>query len=62
MLHSWPSALTFGVHVEIVQQHELAGEPVQVGRDALREKAELSGRRCLAAVAQDLVVGAVFLL
>src|SRR5208282_929494 len=29
-----------GIHVEVVQQHELTGEPVQVGRDSLREEAE----------------------
>ena len=51
----------FGIRVEIVQQHELAGEPVQVGRDALREQAQLRIAVALRQVAQDLVVGAVLL-
>ena len=51
----------FGVHVEIVQQDELAGELVQVGRDALGEEAQLRVAVALRQVAEDLVVGAVFL-
>ena len=50
----------FGVRVEVVQQHKLAHDLVQVRRDALREKAQLRVAVALRQVAEHLVVGAVF--
>ena len=47
--------------VEVVQQHELAGQGVVVGRDRLGKQAEVRIAVAFLHVAEDLVVGAVFL-
>ena len=49
------------VAVEVVQQHELAGQLVVVGRDLLGEEAQVRVAIALLHVAEDLVVGAVLL-
>ena len=51
----------FAVHVEIVQEHELARQRVVIGRHALGEKAKLRLAVALGNVAENLVVGAVLL-
>ena len=50
-----------GVDVEVVEQDELAGERVGVGRDLLAEEAEARIAVAFRHVAEDLIVGAVFL-
>ena len=45
MLHSWPSALTSLVDVEIVEQHELPGQGVQIRRHVLAEDGTAADRR-----------------
>jgi hypothetical protein len=47
------------VDVEVVEQHELAGERVRVRRDLLSEQGQVRVAVPLRQVAQDLVVGAV---
>ena len=47
------------VHVEVVEQHELAGERVRIGRHVLAEEAERRIAVSLGDVPEDLVVGAV---
>ena len=49
------------VDVEVVEQHELAGQGVVVGRDGLGEEAKVRVAVAFGHVAEDLVVGAVFL-
>ena len=49
------------VDVEVVEQHELAGQGVMVGRDRLGEQAEVRVAVAFGHVAEDLVVGAVLL-
>ena len=51
----------FAVDVEIVQEHELPGQGVMIGRDALRKDAKVRIAVALADVAEYLVVGPVFL-
>ena len=47
--------------VKVVQEHELAGQGVVVGRDGLGEQADVRIAVAFFHVAEDLVVGAVFL-
>src|SRR5262249_19542289 len=49
-----------GVDEEVVEEDELPGERVCIGRDLLAEKAEIRITVALLLVSQDLVVGAVF--
>ena len=47
------------VAVEVVQQHELPGQAMGVGRDLLREDAQVRVAVAVLHVAEDLIVGAV---
>lgn len=51
----------FTLDVEVIEQDEVAGELVMVGSDAFGEETELRIAVALREVAEDLVVGAVFL-
>ena len=47
--------------IEVVEQRELAGQGVQVRRDLLSEHHQLGLSPALFDIAEDLIVGAVFL-
>ena len=51
----------FAVNIEIVQEHELPGQGVMIGRDPLGKNAKRRIAVALADIAEDLVVGPVFL-
>ena len=51
----------FAVAVEVVEQHELLGDGVVVGRDLAAEQAQARVAVALGDIAEDLVVGAVLL-
>ena len=56
-----PVGADVGVHVEVVEQHELARQLVQVGRDVFAEQHQRGVAIAFLHVAQHLVVGAVLL-
>ena len=56
-----PVGADLALDVEVVEQHELAGQGVVVGRDRLGEQADARLAVALGHVAEDLVVGAVLL-
>ncbi len=55
-----PLGRYFAVAIEVVQQDELPGQAMGVGRDFFREDAQVRIAVAFLHVAEDLVVGAVF--
>ena len=51
----------FALHIEIIKQHEVIGQGVQVGRDIFRENAKLRVAVAFFDIAENLVVCPVLL-
>ena len=50
-----------GADIEVVEQHEVIGDLVMIGRDVLAEEHQRRVAIALLDIAENLVVGAVFL-